>query len=544
MLRYWLVCTKWVIMQGVLLADHAQDHDRCRATEQLLDVAGEREKMKQVIIMLTLMLAVAAVTASPLGAAAGTPPSDPYSYKAIAAKNYRGVTLNVLTLEKPVLGEPTELHARQFETLTGARVTINHVPFEMFYQELLLGVKKNKYDVLFYGSMWIADVLDYLEPIPPKMLNSLQYQDVLPHYKNIASWGNVPYQVPVDGDRHFLQYRKDLLEDPGYRAEFKKRTGRVLDVPKTWPELQEIARFFQGRKLADGHVISGIAEVTVNNALLGNQFIKRAAPYAKHPDVKGGFYFDLATMEPLINTPGFVEALKDFVSAQDLYPKGGRNFTFPQVIHSFGSGDAVFSDSWDDPFIEAMEPGNPLRNKVATALSPGSRKVWNRKTGRWDEFPEVNYAPYIVYGWTSAVARTSSHKDAAFDFLGFFGNQENHTADLLKGRYGINPFRRSDLDAHFWVERAGWDDTVAESYVQTLDRMSQSKNRVLDLRIHRGQEYVYILSVGVYRALTGRESPQAALDTVAERWRQLTQRVGVEKQRDAYRHIVHFEDNH
>ena len=213
------------------------------------------------------------------------------------------------------------------------------------------------------------------------------------------------------------------------------------------------------------------------------------------------------------------------------------------MIQSFGKGDAVFSDSWDDPFIQAMERGNPLRNKVAAALSPGSRRVWNRKSGKWDNFPAVNYAPYIVYGWTSAVPRSTPHKKAAFDFLGFFANTENHAADLLVGRFGINPFRRSDLDKNFWVQRAGWDDAVAGSYVQTLDRMNKSKNRVLDLRIHRGQEYVYLLSVGVYRALTGRESPQSALDNVAERWRQLTKTVGVDKQREAYRHLVHFEDN-
>jgi multiple sugar transport system substrate-binding protein len=65
----------------------------------------------------------------------------------------------------------------------------------------------------------------------------------------------------------------------------------------------------------------------------------------------------------------------------------------------------------------------------------------------------------------------------------------------------------------------------------------------MDLRIHLGQQYVYALSVGVYRALTGRETPQSALDAVAERWRALTQRVGIEKQRAAYREIVEFEDN-
>ena len=484
-----------------------------------------------------------------------TAAQDPYSHENIKTRDYRDVVLNVVTLEKPVLGEPVELHARQFEELTGAKINITFVPFDKLYQEVLLGLRRNKYDVLFYGSMWIADVLSYLEPIPAVMLNSPQYQDVLPYYKSIARWGDVAYQVPVDGDRHYLQYRKDLLEDPRFRKEFKRETGKSLQVPQTWPELQDIARFFHGRQLYDNNVkgtqsaskdapgISGLVEVTVSDALLGNQFIKRAASYAKHPDVKGGFYFELETMQPLINTPGFVRALEDFVAAQDLYPSGGNRMNFPQVIQAFGRGEAVFSDSWDDPFIQAMEPGNPLRNKVAAALSPGSREVWNRNTGQWDHFPDVNYVPYIVYGWTSAVARASRHKEAAFDFLGFYANKQNHQADLLVGRFGMNPFRQSDLDERFWIERAGWSKEVAQSYVQTLEKMKNSNNKVLDLRIHRGQEYVYLLSVGVYRALTGRDTPQAALDEVARRWDRLTRRIGIDKQRDAYRYVVRFEDN-
>jgi multiple sugar transport system substrate-binding protein len=107
----------------------------------------------------------------------------------------------------------------------------------------------------------------------------------------------------------------------------------------------------------------------------------------------------------------------------------------------------------------------------------------------------------------------------------------------------MNPFRRSDLNPGFWGDTAGWDPAVAASYVATLDAQSRSTNRVLDLRIYRGQEYVYLLSVGVYRALTGRDTPQAALDVVAERWRKLTLRIGVDRQREAYRQVVRFEDN-
>ena len=476
------------------------------------------------------------------GAFAANIATDPYSHKAIGNKNYRGVTLNVLTLDTPVLGEPVVVHAAEFEKLTGAKLNVTRVPFAELYQETLLGLKHNKYDVLTFGSMWIADVLGYLEPIPETMLQSAQYRDVLPHYKSIASWGDIAYMVPIDGDRHYLQYRKDLLGDPQFKAQYKQQTGRQLQLPKTWTELQEIARFFHGRKLDDGSTISGMAEVTVSDALLGNYFIKRAAPYAKHPNIKGGFYFDLQTMEPLINTPGWVAALEDFIATQDLYPKGGQTMSFFDTIQTFGRGNVVFCDSWDDPFVEAMQADNPLRNKVAAALSPGSRKAWNRITKQWDNFPQINYAPYIVYGWTGGVAKSSQHKDAAFDFLGFYANQKNHRADLFVGRYGMNPFRKSDLDVTLWTE-GGWDPEVARSYVQMLQDQSQSTNRVLDLRIHRGQEYVYLLSVGVYRAITGRDTPQAALDEVARRWSRLTERVGVDKQREAYRHVVRFEDN-
>ncbi len=79
--------------------------------------------------------------------------SDPYSNESIAEKDYRGVTLKILSHEKPVIGEPTERHARRFEQLTGAKVEIKFVPFKKLYQELTWGLRKQKYDIVFAGSL-------------------------------------------------------------------------------------------------------------------------------------------------------------------------------------------------------------------------------------------------------------------------------------------------------------------------------------------------------------------------------------------------------
>jgi len=467
----------------------------------------------------------------------------PYSYEEISQKDYRGVTLRVLTHEIPVMGEPTMLHAKQFEELTGAKVIVEHVPFGDLYQKLLFGLKKGQYDVVFYGSLWIADVYPYLEPVPQAMIDSPQFQDVLPHYKDIAMWGDTYYQVPIDGDRHYLQYRQDVMADPAFQAEFQAAYSRPLAPPKTWKEFRDVAEFFQNKQTSAGQTLAGAVEITKKDDLMFSQFIKRAAPYAKHPDVKGGFYFDVETMKPLINTPGFVEALQDFVEMQDFYPAGGTNWGLADVIQSFGKGDAVLSDCWDDPFIQAMQAESGIHNKVAASLSPGSTKVWNRKTNQWDAFPNVNYAPYIAWGWTSAVSKDSPQKEAAFDFLGFFSNEANHASDLLVGRYGVNPFRQVDLQKDFWMQSAGWDESVATSYVETFSAMNSNANRVYDLRIYQGRLYMKALETGVSRALTKRSTPQEALDYVAQEWEKLNRTIGVEKQRSAYSHIVKFEDS-
>ena len=467
---------------------------------------------------------------------------DIYSSDQMRKKDYSDITLNILTHEKPVMGEPTEIHARQFEQLTGAKINITFVPFGKLYQELQLGLKTGKYDIVFYGSLWIADIVENLEPIPDEMINSNQFQDVLKHYKMISKWEDKYYQVPIDGDRHYFQYRTDIMNDKNLQNKFFEMKNKKLLIPKTWEDVLEITDFFYKSKPKKYKSIDGIIEINDLNDLLFSQFIKHAAPYAKHPDCIKGFYFDHETMKPLINTPGFVQALEDFIALQKYYPLSKKQYKLSDVIESFGNGKVIFSDCWDDPFIKAMETNSKIKNKVNITLSPGSRKVWNNNTQQWNNFPEVNNVPYFAWGWTSAISKKSENKNAAFDYLGFFANNENHFSDLAIGRFGINPCRHSDLDVNFWIEKAGWEKSVAENYVKILKQMFEHKNKILDLRIYNSRQYMQALSVAVYRAITDRETPQEALDEVAKRWQQLTKQVGLKKQRKAYQQIVNFEN--
>lgn len=258
--------------------------------------------------------------------------------------------------------------------------------------------------------------------------------------------------------------------------------------------------------------------------------------------MKGGFFFDLATMEPQINNPGFVKALEMFIDAQKAFPSGGNNFGLGDEIFSFGGGQTLMSYSWDDAFIQAQEADSKIRNKVEAAGLPGSTEVWNRVDKKWDHFDVPNAPPYITWGWTSAVAKASKSQDMAFNFLCFFSNEANTQFDLQIGRFGVNPYRTTHFDPKFWEGKLGWDPKVAETYATPLSDMDKSNNRVFGLRVPGVNQFMSTLANGVAEAMAGQKTPQEALDGVAVQWNAIVAKIGPDKVRDAYANVVAPED--
>ena len=471
--------------------------------------------------------------------------AGPCSYASIDQKDYSGRTLKIITHAVPVMGEPTDLHAKQFQDLTGAKVEVVHVPFGDLFQKVLTPLQSGQdaYDIFFNASLWIGDLNPYEAQVPEAYLSVPAMQDVTQNYKDVATWNGKMSQYPVDGDRHYLKYRTDLFDNDTIKAKYKTDTGKDLRVPETWDEYNEIAKYFSGWDWDNtGDKNYGSAEVTKRDDLMFSAFISRAAPYAKNPNVKGGFYFDLATMKPLINNPGFVKGLQLFVDAQKAFPPGGSSFGLGDEILSFGGGQTAMSYSWDDAFIQAMEKTSPIRNKVAAAPLPGATQVWNRNTNQWDTFTTPNRAPYITWGWGVAVSNLSKNQDMAFDFLCFFSNEANHTLDLQIGRFGVNPFRTSDFDPKFWEDKLGWEANTAETYVKTLSGMDGAPNRVFDLRVPGVNEFMTSMATGVAFAMANEKTPQQALDDVATEWTAIVDRIGVDKVREAYSNVVALED--
>ena len=475
--------------------------------------------------------------------ATGDIPGD-CSYEKMSKKNYKGKTLKINTHAVPVIGQPTALHAEQFAKLTGAKVDVTHTPAGDLYAKAMVPFKAGQapYDIVFGFSNFINDWKQYLAPVPKKYINSPEMKDVTKSHIGVSSWDGTMYQYPVDGDRHYLKYRKDVIDNPEMQKKYKADTGKELRVPRTWKEYGEMAKYFNGWDWdGDGELEYGSAEVMKKDDLMFAAFFSRSVAYAKNLSTPGGFFFDLETMKPNVNNPGFVEALTDWVEATKYVPPGGINFGLGDEIGSFGGGQTLFSFSWDDAFIAAMQDDSPIKNKVGTAPLPGADKVWNRVTGKWEN--QYNQAPYIVWGWAVGVAKKSKVQEMAFDYLCFFSNGANHQADLAIGNFGVNPFKNSDFDPNLYIDTMGWDKEIAESYTKTLKDMEKSKNRVFPLRVRGVFEFTSAVATGTSKALAGQLSPQEALDEVAKEWEAIVKRVGKSAVQEDYAVGVKMEDN-
>ena len=111
------------------------------------------------------------------------------------------------------------------------------------------------------------------------------------------------WHCPTAARRCVLVYRRDAFERDANRAAAAEK-GLKLEPPRTWSELDALARFFQGRDWdGDGRPDHGISLVLGADAEgLGNAtFLARAASLGQHPD-QFSFLFDSEKLAPRIDT--------------------------------------------------------------------------------------------------------------------------------------------------------------------------------------------------------------------------------------------------
>jgi multiple sugar transport system substrate-binding protein len=350
--------------------------------------------------------------------------------------------------------------------------------------------------------------------------------------------------MPLDGDNQLMYYRRDALSNPKWKAAFKKEFGYPLAPPQTWAQALDIAKFFNGKDWAGQGKAYGILEAYKRGGQAFWYFMSNCVAYCTADGEKGGLFFDYRNMKPLINDPGHVQALKNYVEALKYGPPGMINYDSGLVRSGFAAGQGVLAIDWDDtPIVgEIGTPGSKARGHIGSQLLPGTTTVWDFKKGKWIHLSKPNRVPWLAFGgWVGYIAKASKNIDASYAYLSFLASPSFSLKMVTGAATGMNPYRFSHFsNVNAWKHAkgpgaTGYPEPDLNQYLAAMRASDESPKAVHDLRIPGAAAFQDASELATSRAAAGQASPQAALNDCASTWNKLNQQKGMAKQLSAFK---------
>eukprot|EP01127_Copromyxa_protea_P022648 TRINITY_DN8249_c0_g1_i1.p1 TRINITY_DN8249_c0_g1~~TRINITY_DN8249_c0_g1_i1.p1 ORF type:complete len:805 (+),score=104.09 TRINITY_DN8249_c0_g1_i1:198-2417(+) len=347
------------------------------------------------------------------------------------------------------------------------------------------------------------------------------------------------YSIPLDGDIHFLYYRSDILD----RFD--------LSPPQTWDELVDIATLLyslpDSERDWNGDGTPDFASC-ISNAQEASAWwwaFTVVAPYVQYNGTKQGIFFNTTTFRPIIDTPAFRIAatilfrLKKLGPPFDVTQGGSRRLIL--------DGRCVFMLDWGD--MSTLPKETPYSDVIKPIHTPGSVTVQvdgemlpcnptlcphakPQPSGKL-----INFAPYAANGgWSGMISSKIPEKRQreSYKFLSWMSSPNISLSDVLNGKTGFQPYRKSHLDPEKW-RKANFSETAIPGIINGLKAAINSPNVVLDLRIRGAILYQQSMEIPLenyYKEIFTLDEFIAAVNTS---WKDLTSKYLIANQTNMYR---------
>lgn len=433
-----------------------------------------------------------------------------------AAKQFGGTEISIVWEAGLQSLDPLNYSGPKWEKLTGIKVNVVEVPTDQMFTKIMQDFRSGAaaYDALNVIPSWMPDLvragaLEQLDPFVQKYSYADELQDIAPAYRdNQMKVDGKIYGFPDDGDVMLLYYRKDIFEDPKMQADFKAKFGYMLAPPTDWKQFAEIGQFITDK----------MAPTTYGAGFF------RAAPYPQYMfqerfRTEGGKFFDAGTMKATVNSDVGLKVFNGMLAENKFMPPGVEQWNFVDNLASFLQGQTAMTISWP-PYgrwaagygldQEALNwvPKSQIAGKVGYAVNPLGR-------------------PELGVGFALAVSSTSKNKEAAYLFIQWL-NSKQTSLERVQLPYTLrDPFRTSHYESAEY--RKLWPD--AGAYLDTI-RLSGEKG-LLDLSLLQQDKYDEAMSKAISSLWAG-EDPKAILDGMAGQFDAITEKVGVDKQKEVY----------
>ncbi len=435
---------------------------------------------------------------------------------------------------------------KSWEAYTGAHIKwidLAQADYNPRLQQAI-ATKTVDFDILEMGAPFEGDVCGkgLASVMPDWVEKQIDVEDYVAYLKPpVGTWDGKRYRVTIDGDCHNFNYRKDYFSDAGLAAAWQAE-GHTTPwaPPRTWQQVQAATKFLKGKKV-NGQDAYGYLDAPKPWGGFGFYFLgSRATAYVKHPDDKA-WLFDVDTMKPRVNNPGWVRAIQDVVDALPSEPADQLNADPGTTgFQQFMAGTGSMLSWWGDIGQSAnTSDSSVIGTTVAFDILPGSDDVYNSKAAKWEKLASgPNFAPNLAYlGWgVYVMARVDGdalkHK-AAWSAAAHLGGKDLSLWTVMYPS-GFQAHRASHFHIEEWLA-AGYDKAYITSYLDSTSNSYNHPNGAIEPRIPGIFQYYSVAEDELAKVFAGKATAQAGADRIAAAWEKITDTIGRPQQIALYK---------
>ncbi len=322
------------------------------------------------------------------------------------------------------------------------KIVIQNISWETLYAKMLADAAAGTgafdiatYDVMTSGALSndLVDLGQFAKDNPTLVDPNWDPKDFDPTVWQIsAMWGNKQIGIPFYNNTMLLYYRKDLFDNKDLQAAFQKQYNKPLEVPKTWADAVDVAKFFTKKDNPQSPIDYGIGlmfprthTIFYMYPLWFSDYRRSAAGLKAYGpvDLNYGDYFTSDKKPAFANQDG-VNALKDMMALMP-YAPDPLGSDYGETMQAFAAGSTAMVPQWTGvwPTFKTAPALQPFDQKVGVAVMPGGHSV----SGNWGL--GINIA--------------SKNKAEAYKFIQYATNKENDKQKFIM--FGVAPTRLSTL---------------------------------------------------------------------------------------------------
>jgi multiple sugar transport system substrate-binding protein len=319
------------------------------------------------------------------------------------------------------------------------------------------------------------------------------------------------YSMVLDGDHIMLVLRKDIVENPKARAEFKAATGKDLGCPATMADWEEQAKFFHTKA---GQTRWGIKFEKPMYGAMGYRSVNFS--HRHFPSYFGGLLFD-KDMNPRINTPQGIKAIKAFASIVKYMPEDIQGWGTPQIYPFWASGQAYSVMSFPSIFGYAnANPKSVIKGKQIPCVIPATTAP-GKPVRRASEAAGTGYE-VNAYG---------KNPELAYWFIQWLTSPSVGNRAIAHPKGFWDPYR---------VQNKNDPGIIKKFSKQFVDVTLENAKYTTSLLFIEGHyEYMRILDNNLADVMNGNITAEAAAKKIEAGWNKVTDDVGRKSQIAAWR---------